>query len=599
MDGYRANNAAKAGLHVPLIKRSIFACLLWLSLFAHAEPTRYEVEIDAKSTLKTLLEPHLDLTKWRDNARMSPTEWARLTNASPEQIRALLATEGYFNPRIDATNELRNDTLVAKLVVQEGPPTLIQQVDIQFIGAISEQGDGLLPTPEKLRAGWPLKKDMPFRQESWSDAKRALLTQLLMTAYPNASITQSKASIDPSNNTAKLLVVVDSGQAIRFGDISVKGLSRYPESVVRNLNPIKPGRIYQQEQLLLFQTRLQESRYFRSAEVVVDTKASAENQLASDLAPIQVTVEENPAVTVTTGLGFSTNTGARSQATIEHLNLFNRSWRTSTSLRLEQRLQALTGSIRFPTTDKGYRDSINATANHTSIEGQRVTTTDVGFRRAWGTRKREQYIGANFINEHISLDGGESSDNYAATVQYGITLRRTDNDLNPTRGYLLNAQFASAPLSQLANGSFLQSYLKVQTYYPITASTQLIARAELGMVSGKNSAPAAFLFRTGGDQSVRGYAFQSLGITDGDAIIGARYLATGSLEVVQWLAAQWGAAVFVDAGNAANTWQTLKPVYGYGMGARWKSPVGPIGADIAYGQATEDYRLHFNIGVMF
>jgi len=71
------------------------------------------------------------------------------------------------------------------------------------------------------------------------------------------------------------------------------------------------------------------------------------------------------------------------------------------------------------------------------------------------------------------------------------------------------------------------------------------------------------------------------------------------VEIVQWLTPQWGAAVFVDFGNAANTLQTLKPVYGYGLGARWKSPVGPIGVDVAYGQATDEYRMHFNIGVAF
>ena len=55
----------------------------------------------------------------------------------------------------------------------------------------------------------------------------------------------------------------------------------------------------------------------------------------------------------------------------------------------------------------------------------------------------------------------------------------------------------------------------------------------------------------------------------------------------------------LDAGNVANLWQDLKPVYGYGLGVRWKSPLGPIGADIAYGQEVDDYRLHFNIGVAF
>lgn len=105
--------------------------------------------------------------------------------------------------------------------------------------------------------------------------------------------------------------------------------------------------------------------------------------------------------------------------------------------------------------------------------------------------------------------------------------------------------------------------------------------------------------RAGGDQSVRGYDFQSLGVREGDAIAGAKYLATGSIELIQWLTSQWGIAAFTDFGNAANRVKDLDPVFGYGLGARWKSPAGPIGADIAYGQETKDYRIHFNIGVAF
>ena len=201
--------------------------------------------------------------------------------------------------------------------------------------------------------------------------------------------------------------------------------------------------------------------------------------------------------------------------------------------------------------------------------------------------------------EQQDVDDGETTTKKVATLNYGITLRRTDNDLAPTRGYLLNSEFAYAPFDTLSNGQFLYSHIKGQAYYPVTNSTQFIARAEIGMVNGKNSAPEAFLFRAGGDQSVRGYAFQSLGVTEAGATVGGKLVATGSVEIVQWLTNQWGAAVFVDAGNAANTWADLKPVYGYGLGVRWKSPLGPIGADIAYGQEVDDYRLHFNIGVAF
>lgn len=578
--------------------RSLIICLVLLcwGVLAHADNASYQVEIEAPSPLKTLLENHLDIIKWRTNPRMSPSEWKRLSTEAPKQIKALLTTEGYFSPSINLKTTENDSQHIAQFTIEEGNPTLIDSVKITFTGDIAQQSDKTAPNQQQLRDEWLLKPSMTFTQTAWAEAKRSLLTKLLVSRYPNANITSSKAAIDSNQQTAALEISIDSGNTIHFGELVIEGLERYSESIIHNLNPIKPNAVYSQSQLLTFQTRLQESGYFRMVEVTSDAKTASEQ---NNLAPIKVKVQENQAIKLSTGAGFSTNTGVRTQLTVDHLNLFNRNWRMTSSLRLEQKLQSISGTIRLPTTENGYRDSTNAATTRTEIEGQTTTVTQAGVKRAWGTLRREQYIGANLLAEHVNLDSADSSDSYAATLGYGIILRRTDNNLNPTRGYLFNAQFNGAPLASLSSGTFLQSYFKTQAYYPITKSTQLIARAELGMVHGKNSAPATFLFRAGGDQSVRGYGFQSLGVAEGDATVGGRYLTTGSIEIIQWLTPEWGAAIFTDFGNAANTIKDLKPVYGYGLGARWKSPVGPIGADIAYGQETDEYRMHFNIGVTF
>lgn len=592
----------------------LFALLLWVCL-AQADESRYQVEISAPAPFNTLLKKHLQIIKWRDNPRMSPAEWKRLFNVAPQNIKELLATEGYFSPAITPVLEKKDGVAIAKFTVELGAPVLIDSIDLKFTGAITQlPNDPELkdqsPNIQKLREEWLLPKGQTFRQEDWALAKRKLLTSLLVERFPNATISNSKAEINLESHTVALLVEVDSGSAFQFGvgGLSISGLNRYPASIVENLNPIKPASLYSQSSLLAFQTRLQESGYFKTVEVSADTKS--ENLESTNLkadnkappisnAPIKVIVEENKSIKVGIGAGYSTNTGARTQLTYDDLNLIDKGWRLTSSLKLEQKAQFLGGQVQLPITSDDYRDSFNANLTRTAIEGQVLSSSQAGIKRAWGPRKREQYVGANYLIEQQSVDGGVTTTKKVGTLSYGITLRRANNDLAPTKGYLFNAQFAVAPLDSLSDGRFLQSYVKTQAYYPITKSTQLIARAEAGMVNGKNDAPEAFLFRAGGDQSVRGYAFQSLGIKEGNAIVGAKYLATGSVEVVQWLTSQWGAAVFVDFGNAANRVQDLKPVYGYGLGARWKSPLGPIGADIAYGQATGEYRLHFNIGVAF
>jgi translocation and assembly module TamA len=111
--------------------------------------------------------------------------------------------------------------------------------------------------------------------------------------------------------------------------------------------------------------------------------------------------------------------------------------------------------------------------------------------------------------------------------------------------------------------------------------------------------PTDFLFRAGGDNSVRGYAYQSLGRTLEGGVASVRYLATGSAEYNYFFEGNWGMAVFVDAGDAADSPAALSPVVGVGVGARYRSPVGPVNLDVAYGEATEEFRLHFSLGVVF
>lgn len=583
------------------IQSLLAACLAILFCIspAQADLDRYSLEITAPKPLDELLKNYLPISKWRDHPRMSSAEWLRLYRATPHAIEELLATEGYFSPTIQSSIEMRaGQTNVgvshAHFIVASGLPAMVSRVDLKFTGEIASLAAGEDPVITKLRQSWLLQPGMQYRQEDWSQAKRKLLTGLLIARFPDAVVKSSQAEVDPETKRVALSVEVDSGPIFKFGHTSIEGLQRYPLSMIDHLNPIQLGELYSQSKLQIFQLRLMESGYFRSAEVTADTTLA--NHEAT---PIKVVVQENQSVKVGVGVGFSTNTGARAQLSYDDLNVLNRGWRLNSSFKVEQKEQSLNGLIRLPTNSDLYRDSFYGNMMRSEIEGQTLSTVRTGVSRSWGSRKREQIVGVNYLVEQQRLEGGTPDKSQAATLSYGITLRRTDNDYNPSRGYMLNAQFALAPLESLSDGRFLQSYAKLRAYYPVSSQTQLIARAEAGMVNGRNSAPAAFLFRAGGDQSVRGYAYQSLGVKEADAIVGGRYLVSGSVEIVQWLTQWWGVAAFVDFGNAGNSVKELKPVYGYGLGARWKSPVGPLGVDVAYGEATGETRLHFNLGVAF
>ena len=88
--------------------------------------------------------------------------------------------------------------------------------------------------------------------------------------------------------------------------------------------------------------------------------------------------------------------------------------------------------------------------------------------------------------------------------------------------------------------------------------------------------PDDFGFRTGGARSIRGYKYLSIGRELHDAIVGASSLAVASVEYMRYFNERWGVGVFVDAGDAAESFGDMKLAVGYGVGARVRTPAGPL-----------------------
>ncbi|WP_083902533.1 autotransporter assembly complex protein TamA [Janthinobacterium sp. HH01] len=581
---------------------------------AAAQALKYDVHIDAPGPLEELLQQNLDLLRFRGNPRMDREQLLRLVRAAPEQIKTLVATDGYYSPVVSAKLDRDSATPKVEISVQPGEPVRVGDIDLVLEGFAPTPG---LPADQqfdtaKLKAGWTLQKGAVFRQTDWEQAKRGLLRQVVQTRYPRAQLTDSQATVDPEQHLAALRVVLDSGPELRFGELRIEGLKRYPAAIVRNLNPIHAGDYYSEAALQSYQSRLQDTGYFSSVEVSADMGAILNEQLDAaagtpaqnaDAAmaplPLLVRVIENKRRNVSAGLGFSTNTGNRASLSYDDLSVFG--LRMKSALTLETKKQTARSDFYFPTTAEGYNDSFGASFERSDISGEVTSVASVAGKRAWGTPLLERSLSLELLTETKTLDGIPSSTSKSLPLTYGVTWRKLDNLLFPTKGYALNAQLGGALLPILTDQAFVRGYARGVLYRPLTTSTNLILRAELGGLASRDKVgvPAVYLFRAGGDQSVRGYAFQELGVREGDAITGGRYLATGSAEFQYWFKPAYGAAVFYDAGNAGDTFNALHPKSGYGVGGRWKSPVGPINVDAAYGHAVRKYRLHFSLGFTF
>ncbi|MBA3774980.1 MAG: BamA/TamA family outer membrane protein, partial [Betaproteobacteria bacterium] len=209
-------------------------------------------------------------------------------------------------------------------------------------------------------------------------------------------------------------------------------------------------------------------------------------------------------------------------------------------------------------------------------------------------------FGAGFYLSEEAPEGGSRDRAHAFFVDGEYTWRRVDDLLEPTRGVMANAQ-AGVGIPFVSTRGFLRLIGRTAAWWPLGRDTQLALRADMGAViaGARDGIPSNFLFRTGGDTTVRGYAFESLGVQRGTAVIGGRYYAVGSAEVTQWVNESIGIAAFVDAGNATDSLARFSPAVGYGAGLRLKTPIGPFRFDVAYGEKTQEVRIHFSVGLSF
>jgi translocation and assembly module TamA len=391
-------------------------------------------------------------------------------------------------------------------------------------------------------------------------------------------------------------VTVDSGPVFYYGEPVIRGTERYPEAIVRHLNPARPGKPVRQQDLLDYQAALETSGYYAQAMVRIEPDPA----LAAAV-PVQVDVVERPEKSFSVGVGYSTDTGARVQTSWMHRDMFDRGLRLKLDARIETTRQSGGAELAWPRNAGGYENSVGVLRKEEDIEGQETRSTVLAAKRSRLRGQIESTLSLQYQSEDLAVGDVISASNQALTANYGWTKRTVGRVFYPRRGYALTLQGGGAYEGLLSDTSFVRLYGRHTQYFRAGEQGRVILRGELGSVLAdtRDGIPTDFLFRAGGDNSVRGYAYQSLGRTLEGGVASVRYLATGSAEYNYFFDNKWGMAVFVDAGDAADSPAALSPVYGVGVGARYRSPVGPINLDVAYGEATDEFRLHFSLGVTF
>jgi len=373
------------------------------------------------------------------------------------------------------------------------------------------------------------------------------------------------------------------------------------------------GQPYTAESLADGQKQLTDSGYFDSAVLTLDPASDPAH------AVVQALVTEAPLHKWVLGVGASTDTGARWSVEHTHHQVPVLGWRAVHKLSSDRSSQAWSSDWTSPPDDSQWRWAASTWLAHSQVALIDMHNQRLRFGRFTSQAELDQSYYLQFERADVRyLENQDHAANEAASVTYAFALRRFDSVPFPSRGWGLGAEASAGSVLGSAQEPYSRFLLHARAYQPLAADEdkrfnrqragRMVYRAQVGavLVNNATSVPFTQLFLTGGDTSVRGYRRDEIGVTH-QGVLSAeagRYLATASLEwqrpIVQGgVMTEWEGALFVDTGAVANRTEDFSFKVGLGVGARWKSPIGPLQMDLAYGVATEALRLHLNVGFVF
>lgn len=578
---------------------------------AAAGPGAFDIRVQADDArLRVLVEKHTLLRRYRALTDLDEGEYRRLMVLAERDARELLATEGYFSPEVQVRRDgAATGRPTVEIALAPSTPATVAAVDIAFEGDIATSGEADAARQRaSIGEGWGLPDGERFTQERWAQAKTGALRTLLARRYPRGRIAASQAEIDAPAHQARLRLTLDSGPPFRLGGASVTGARQYPPELAERLSWLMPGEVYDQKRLVDAQQRLAASGYYDSAVITVDPGGEPQ------AAPVSYTVTEAKRHKVQLGVGYSTDGGPRLSLQHRDNRFLGSSWRSDTTLQLDRKTPLAQAEFASLPDAHGWRTALFA-RHMRQDDGALVTTAQT--LRAGRSQNGERFDRNLYLQyDHANVSGAASAsapealvgDGAAVSANFAWTGRWFDQVALPTRGFGLAAEAGLGLTTIGPRKPFARLAGRWLGFVPVPGGAgRLALRAEAGAIVGAARArlPGNYLFRTGGDTTVRGYGYRSIGIALGGSWVGpGRYMAIASAEwqrpiLQQRFPGLLEHTLFIDVGSVANHVSDLRAHWGVGSGLRLITPVGPMALDLAYGLQSHQLRLHMSVGFSF
>ncbi|QFY90769.1 outer membrane protein assembly factor [Magnetovirga frankeli] len=512
---------------------------------------------------------------------------------APQEITQGLQALGHYRPKISG-GQLKREAgcWSVNYRVDPGTPVKLAEVDVQIQGEASDDRRFA-----RLLRDLPLKPGQVLNHGAYEDLKTQLLSLASQRGYFEARFSDHRLLIKPSSGQAWVHLRLQSGSRYRFGQISYQqeGLN---EALLRRYEDFEPDEPFSTNKLNRFQQALMASNYFDNVMV------KPQQDRASKRVNLEVELTGRKQLAYGIGLGFSTDEGPRASFDFEKRYVNKRGHRFRTSGKLSAIGGNLISSYAIPLDDP--------TQEWLTFSGQfEQEETDSSDRYTFSLgAKMTSDLGNNWLQTlaldlmHEEYEVGSLKDHatpLVPSISWEQTRRKGRNLIR--EGHQFKLKLAAAPVD-FSNGSrFVQAEGSAFWIGTPWENGRILARGQLGATWAEDAErlSVSHRFFAGGDRSIRGYDFESLGPKNPSGeVIGGTYLAVASLEYEHRVLSDWAVAAFVDSGNAYD--DDLNDIYtGVGLGLRWFSPIGPIKLDLAHplDDPDNDFRVHLSIGPEF
>lgn len=545
----------------------------------------------ANKALKANVEGYIGSLGDRDEEAL-----LRFSRGAQEQARKAAQALGYYQVRIASEVKPPSEKdHPAQLIIhiELGEPVRLRNVTVRIEGPASEMKAFRIPDAKALRPGEQLNHGV------YEDAKRLIQNQASRYGFFEGRFSRQRLAVDPRAGVADIELVYQSGPRYRLGAVTFGGDTPLDDDLLQRMVAFKPGTPYDSELIAELNNDLQSSGYFEGVRVDAAPTAAVD-----EVVPVDVLLETRKPRTMGLGLGFSTDVGPRGKAnwTRHWVNPQGHSYGWETELSAPRQNVGLWYDIPLdpPLTDKlrfagGYQNE--------EIAGTDTLSKLLTVGPEWHSKLPsgwQRVISLKYQREEYRL-GDDSGLSNLLMPGVSFAYLRSDNRIDPHNGYRLQFDLQAAKEGLVSDTNLLHGNVLLKGLTTLGQRHRLLGRVQFGgsATNGyKHNIPPSLRFFAGGDQSVRGYDYQSLSPknSDGDRI-GGRYLVAGSAEYQYSLTEKWRVATFIDQGNSFNTLELPSLKTGVGIGVRWVSPVGPLRLDVA--RALDDdggLRLHFSMG---